>query len=447
MSLPNLGSVQAEEEAGTEELNEEALNQEESPEDNKKDEKVETEEPERIIDRRGRVRPKKDHTERLRIRKALKPIQNRISKALIILFTRTFKEPFEDSDPDLQYQELLSMAFDGQLKYFSETINLIKKKQDPLSLELNAKKNKIEISTVVFEKLHKIIADEYEAFLDADFDWEEIMKLEYKSMSDTQQKSRIGFWSFIFVGMEFRRLVKDAAKTQKLRELQVEAKVLEPLYSSSYIYDRLVAIMIDVSYQVVKRLSPFMKAMNYTELIPNKIKSGYLFSQWMRFRYNTPSQKRIHHENYVQYFIRTFGTLHGRAPEPIKDAYNRMFILAFKAVEKRMQEFEINFQEGKKIPLLNMLNIIRSDYNNELVLREYDSDGNLMNQPGASDEAGDYIDWFFEIVRDLPEKHHNIFYYRRNQEIISIDPLMFNFVLPAIRGVNEKGEKILIPWF
>jgi hypothetical protein len=440
MSLPNLGSSPKLGEIDQVEIKEK--------EKDSKEQKEKNIEPKHLIDKRGRKVQRKDHLNRLRELKALLPIQNRISHSLAILFTRVFKRVYEPSDPREQYKYLIDMAFEGQKKYFSNIINQIKSKKDPLSIKHKKDKNKINVSYTVFERLLNIVSEQKELFLeDDDWDWEEIMKLQYKSMNDLVYYSRLGFWTFIYTGLEFQRLVKEASKIEKKRELQIEASVLDSLYSSSNVFERIIAIMIDFPYQIVKRLNTFLVAINHSDLISNKFQAGYLFSAWIRYRYSTVTQRKMHYEDFVDYFIRTFGTIHGAAHKDVKEAYNKMIILSLKAVEKRMQSFDVNTLGQKGVKLLNMIEILRSDYDNELVLREHDDEGFLINQPEYSEEAGTFLDWFFTIIMDATKGHHNLFYYRRGKDIVILNQNLYNIVLPTIRGLNEKGEKILIPWY
>lgn len=389
------------------------------------------------------------YQQRVRSIAKFKTINRFLVKEMTLIFQAKFKVKLEIPDPNLFLKHLILDAFDAQLEFLDSMIQLIEEKKDPLYLDLiMSGEESPEVRPSSFKNVKKVVERERKKFQEAgEIDFFANLIDKFKGIKDASVYPRLGFWQIYLLGLLL--LYWDESEILSEKDPSPFFTFLDDLLMDPDVYARFSACILLFAYTLVKETPKFLFSWNQFTLIPNVNKNGYLLSTWLKPRYRVVSQKDVKFGNFIDYIFTSFGKISGRAPDMPggpRDGFRAWLERTFTEMERVLSIYSLFQDEGKPILLEEILLRLNRELESELMLREYDSDGKLTSHPKYADFAFPLLQWLQKLSENR-ETVTNVGLIRLKNERIILDQETLRLIPYAIRKLNEKGEKIVQPWF
>ncbi len=392
----------------------------------------------------------KAYQERFRARNKFVSINRLLLREITLILQARFKTKLEFPSMNMLIAGVIDQAFKAQLQYLDSMIDLIKAHRDPLFLDLvSSGDTNPDVRPTSFENAKNLVIREYHRYLEdlPSIDFMDYFEEEFKRLKDARLFSRLGFWQLYTLGL----LLEYWDREETL--MQVDASpfftFLDDLLIDSDIHRRVVGVILLFAYTLVRNTPDFLLSWNHFTLIPNVLRNGYVINPWLRTRYGSPTQKGVKYENFLKYFFRSFGKIHGRAPdmpggprEGFKDWLER----TFEEMERLLSIYPLFQHEGQPMIMEAILLQLSRELESELVLREYDRDGVLISHPKYADYAFPLLQWLQKLSENR-EKAVNITSISEKGKKYILDQEHLRLIPYAIKKLNAKGEKFVQPWF
>ncbi|MFV2016304.1 MAG: hypothetical protein ACC656_12800, partial [Candidatus Heimdallarchaeota archaeon] len=197
-------------------------------------------------------------------------------------------------------------------------------------------------------------------------------------------------------------------------------------------------------YHLINELPPYQYEICDQKLTVGPTMTGYNMASWIKYRYGTNSQSYMEYDRFVDYFLRGFGRIPSNAPRGEKSprlVYQNWLKRTFESLETSLQNSPLLVAHARGNSLEGMIVGLMDEISDELLKREYDADGKLMNYPMGAEGVIQLLNWLFETAFNR--------YTTTNVSAhgkIRLNLLMFEFVESTTRWVNEYGERIVMDW-
>ena len=391
-----------------------------------------------------------EYLDRYNTRKKFFPLTKFLYKELTFFFQATFKIKLQFPDPNEILFKLIKKAFDAQIAYLDETISLILEKKDPLFLsKLSAGEENPIVKPTSLENVKKQVIQQYERFLNdrETLNLMEMLEANFAQINDNRLYYRLGFWQLLLLGgvLEYWQHHPELVHHSDSPVLYA----LDDLLSDVKVFRRTAGVMLLFGFLLFKNIPDFLLSWNRILLKANVSNDGYLMQAWVKYRYNCTALKDMKYENYFAYFFNSLGSIHGRTPEfdgGPKEGLHTWLNTTLLELERKLSEYPLFREEDRPQLLEEMLLQLNTYLTNELVLREFDDEGRLINQPPYSDNVFDFIAWLMELASNR-DTLTNVPMIKSGKKRVELNQEMFRFISYAIQNINEKGEKIIQPWF
>lgn len=365
-----------------------------------------------------------------------KVAQRSVQKALQTLMSYEFKTKVGITSLNFLYRDLILNLFEGQLSYFQEQVDLIKKGEDDLSQTLMEEDLDNRASTQVFETLTEIINEEIDRFKEEKPLILQEIEEELTRHKDARLEPRACFWILLSTGLQLQKIKEKEKKAFEI-VLSVMIQYKPPL-------KRTLGIFLYFCYFLVDQLSPFELDSARIKLKPGPTGTGYNMAPWIKYRYGTNSQSYMEYERFLNYFVRSFGKITGNAPKfdgGPKDGYQKWIGRTLSALEKELRTSEILVANARGDTLEGILIGLKDKLEEDFLEREFDDTGKLMNRPIGGEGAIKFLEWLFETG---VQRFTTTNIASHGEVRLSLD--IFKFIPDTIRWVNEYGERIIVDW-
>lgn len=389
------------------------------------------------------------YQQRVRSVAKFKTLNRFLFKEMTLIFQAKFKVRLDPPNPSDLLRDILNEAFGAQIDFLNSMIRLIEEKKDPLYLDrlANGEEDPI-VRPSSFKNVRKVIEREWSRFAESnDLRLLEMLIAKFKGYKDARVYPRLGFWQIYLLG----RLLVYWDESEILTKLDPSPffTLLDDLLMDPDVYSRFTATVLLFAYTLVKETKKFLFSWNQFTLIPNVNRDGYLMNTWLSARYRSGSQKDVKFEKYIDYFFNSFGKIPGRAPDMPggpRDGFRTWLERTFTEMERILSLYSLFQDEGNPLLIEGILLRLNRELESELVLREYDPDGKLISHPQYADYAFPLLHWLQKLSENR-ESVSNLGLIRSKNDRIFLDQETLRLIPFAIRKLNEKGEKIVQPWF
>ena len=362
--------------------------------------------------------------------------RRRVRDSIQNLMLREIKDKIGMTSVNEVFRRHLVELMKGQLTYFAEMIDLIKKEEDELSLELADAKKEINTSSVVFENLSEIISTELEHMEEEKPIITEYIDEDLKRFNDARVEPRAAFWVIWYTAMTIREVREKSRESLDI--------VLEVLLKYKPAQRRALGVFLNFADAFIQNYHPFDIEFSRMSLVYNPTETGYNMAPWIKPRFGTYSQAYIEYQRYLTYYARSFGIVAGNSPDfeggPLH-GYRSWIQRTLEDLEERMRNSPILVENARGDTLEGMLIGLVDELKESKKKLERDPEGKIINHPGGIDGAIALIEWLFHTALNRYTTTNIAIH---NEARLSLD--MFDFVPDTVRWVNEYGEQIVMDW-
>ena len=362
--------------------------------------------------------------------------RRKIAEVLRTFMSREMKIKVNLSKDNQLYRKNIKELMQGHLSYLEEMINDIKEGNDPLSQELMQQDVENRASTMAFESLMEVITEEIDKLENENAEVLPAIIDEIKRYNDPRIETRICFWILLYSGLQMREI-----RDKEGNSLDIALSVI---IRYKPVLRRAMGVFLLFTDHLIRQLDPFPVDYSRIKLVIGPTKTGYNMASWIKYRYDTNSQKKINYLSFIDYYARSFGIIPGNAPNidnGPKQGYTNWLNRALIALEQDLRNSPFIMANKRGDTLEGMLVGMKLEIEEELTKREYDEKGRLTNQPPYGEGALKFISWLFETAFN----RFNTTNFVANKEI-SMQIEMFDFLLGAVKWENEYGERLILDW-
>ncbi|MHA2027828.1 MAG: hypothetical protein ACW99A_04740 [Candidatus Kariarchaeaceae archaeon] len=362
--------------------------------------------------------------------------QRKIQRSLQTMMSYEFKTKVTITAVNKIVRDLIETMFKGQLEFLSAKIEEINAGKDELSNQIMKDDPKGRASTQVFHTLVEIIEEEIERFQKDKPEVLDTLSETFKRHRDARTEPRMCLWIIITTGLQLQLIREKAAEAFDI--------VLDVMIRYRPTIKRTLGVFLYFCYYFINELEPYQYEICDTKLTVGPTLTGYNMASWIKYRYGTNSQTYMEYERFVDYFLRGFGRIPSNAPKSEKsprNVYQSWLKRAFQKLEDSLRNSPLIVNNARGNSLEGMIVGLMDELNEELVKREYDADGKLMNYPTGGEGAVELLNWLFESAFNRYEST-NIAAHGKTR----LNLKMFEFIESTVNWVNEYGERIVMDW-
>lgn len=365
-----------------------------------------------------------------------KVILRRTQRSLQTMMSYEFKIKVSITVVNKIIRDLIESMFDGQLEYLNSKIEEVQEGKDKLSLEIMKSDSKGRASTQVFHTLIEIIEEELKAFREDKPDIMEPLAETFKRHRDARTEPRMCLWIIIFTGLQLK-LIRD--KVPKAFDI-----VLDVMIRYRPAIKRTLGVYLYFCYHLINEMSPYQYEICDQKLTRGPTMTGYNMASWIKYRYGTNSQAYMEYDRFVDYFLRGFGRIPSNAPRGDKSprmVYQNWLKRILESLETSLRTSPLLVENARGNSLEGMIIGLKDELSDELLKREYDVDGKLMNYPAGGEGAVQLLDWMFETAFN---RYTTTNVAAHGETRLNLG--MFEFIESTTSWVNEYGERIVMDW-
>ncbi|MCE7734495.1 MAG: hypothetical protein GPJ54_06435 [Candidatus Heimdallarchaeota archaeon] len=365
-----------------------------------------------------------------------KVILRRTQRSLQTMMSYEFKTKVSITVVNKIIRDLIENMFEGQLEYLNTKIKEVTTGKDKLSIELMKSDPNGRASTQVFHTLIEIIEEELQGFREDKPDIMEPLAETFKRHRDARTEPRMCLWIIIFTGLQLK-LIRD--KVPEAFDI-----VLDVMIRYRPAIKRTLGVYLYFCYHLINEMNPYQYEICDQKLTIGPTMTGYNMASWIKYRYGTNSQAYMEYDRFVNYFLRGFGRIPSNAPRGDKSprmVYQNWLKRTLESLETSLRNSPLLVENARGDTLEGMIIGLKDELSDELLKREYDVDGKLMNYPAGGEESVQLLDWMFETAFN---RYTTTNIAAHGETRLNLN--MFEFIESTTSWVNEYGERIVMDW-
>lgn len=365
-----------------------------------------------------------------------KVVMRRTQKSLQTMMSYEFKTKVSITVVNKILRDLIENMFNGQLAYLNNKIEEITEGKDELSVEIMKSDKQGRASTQVFHTLIEIIEEELAAFNEDKPDIIEPLAETFKRHKDARTEPRMCLWIIITIGLQLKLIREKVPEAFDI--------VMDVLIRYRPAIKRTLGVFLYFCYHFINELDPYSYKICDQKLTIGPTMTGYNMASWIKYRYGTNSQTYMEYGRFVDYFLRGFGRIPSNAPKGDKSprsVYQDWLTRSLESLETSLRKSPLLVANARGNSLEGMIVGLRDEVNTELMKREYDVDGKLMNYPAGGEGAAELLNWIFETAFN---RYTSTNIAAHSNARLNLN--MFDFVESTVRWINEYGERIVMDW-